>query len=119
MGNPSVSVIVPTYNRPRQLARCLEALSAARDETFEVIVIDDGSPEPMEAITHAFADRLDITCLRQKNTGPAGARNAGARVARAPILAFTDDDCRPEPDWLNKITEAVRKNPSARWRPNL
>ncbi|WP_089724111.1 glycosyltransferase family 2 protein [Candidatus Thiosymbion oneisti] len=113
MGKPNVSVIIPTYNRPRQLARCLDALSATRGEVFEVIVVDDGSPEPAEIVTHAFAGRLDITCLRQKNAGPASARNAGARAARAPILAFTDDDCRPEPDWLSRIAAAVRREPHA------
>lgn len=77
MDKPDISVIIPTYNRPRQLAQCLEALSATRGGNFEVIVVDDGSPEPAEAVTHTFADRLDIICLRQKNAGPASARNAG------------------------------------------
>ncbi|WP_133511797.1 glycosyltransferase family 2 protein [Candidatus Thiosymbion oneisti] len=113
MDKPNISVIIPTYNRPRQLTQCLEALSATRGETFEVIVVDDGSPEPIETTVYAFADRLDISCLRRKNAGPASARNVGARVARAPILAFTDDDCRPEPDWLSRIAEAVRRNPHA------
>ncbi len=113
MDKPDISVIIPTYNRSRQLAQCLDALSATRDEAFEVIVVDDGSPEPAESVTHAFADRLDIICLRQKNAGPASARNAGVRVARAPILAFTDDDCLPEPDWLHKMAEAVRRDPHA------
>ncbi len=111
MDKPDISVIIPTYNRPRQLAQCLEALSATRGGNFEVIVVDDGSPEPAEAVTHTFADRLDIICLRQKNAGPASARNAGARMARAPIFAFTDDDCLPEPDWLHKMAEAVRRDP--------
>lgn|GEM_PF-4163470 len=69
--------------------------------------MDDGSPEPVGAIVHDFTDRLGITCLHQKNTGPAGARNAGARATRVSILAFTDDDCRPEPDC--RMAEAVRR----------
>jgi len=71
MDRPDVSVIIPTYNRPRQLARCLEALSATRDETFEVIVADDGSSEPVEAVVHAFADRLDISYLLWTVPAPA------------------------------------------------
>jgi GT2 family glycosyltransferase len=83
---PQVSVVVPTCGRPALLARCLQALesqSLPRDQ-YEVIVAED----------------------RHRN-GPATARNQGWRRARAPIVAFTDDDCIPDHDWLRRGLEAL------------
>lgn len=80
-----VSVVVPTCGRPALLARCLAALerqTLPRRE-YEIIVIED--------------DRRD---------GPATARNRGWRKAQAPIVAFTDDDCVPAPDWLERALAA-------------
>jgi GT2 family glycosyltransferase len=77
--NLLVSIVVPTCGRPELLERCLAALerqSLARDR-YEVIVIED-----------------------RERRGPAWARNRGWRRARAPLVAFTDDDCVPAPDWL-------------------
>lgn len=111
---PSFSIIVPTWNRPRQLRACLEALAgleypAAR---FEVIMVDDGSEPPLDA---ADFDRLDgrVTWLRQPNAGPAAARNAGAAKAQGEYLAFTDDDCTPDPGWLQGFARAFERAPRA------
>lgn len=109
---PDVSVIIPTFQRPGPLTACLDAL-ARQDhpgERFEVILVDDGGDLP-----DAFARRgdLPLTILHQTNAGPAAARNAGAARARGAILAFTDDDCRPAPDWLRRLVEPVRADPSA------
>ena len=100
----AATVIVPSYQRPRQLEGCLAALVAQDHPDFEVIVVDDGSPEPLAGICARFAPR--VRCIRQENTGPAQARNRGAEAASAGLIAFTDDDCRPEPDWLRRLQEA-------------
>jgi GT2 family glycosyltransferase len=102
-------VIVPTFDRPGQLRACLEALAAQSlpPESFEVIVVDDGGSESPAPCVAAFERRMAVRVVRQENRGPAAARNAGASVARAPVLAFTDDDCRPEPGWLACLTRAV------------
>jgi GT2 family glycosyltransferase len=97
---PLVSVVVPTSNRADYLAVTLDSL-AAQDldaHAYEVIVVDDGSrDETSRVLAEARVDR----CLRHDSRrGPAAARNTGWRVARAPLVAFTDDDCRPEPGWL-------------------
>lgn len=102
---------MPSYNRPAQLAECLEYLCLSNHCAFEVIVVDDGSKHPLGHVADLFAQRIDLRILRQKNTGPASARNAGAIAARGEILAFTDDDCRPAPDWLDKLTEPLKKAP--------
>jgi glycosyltransferase involved in cell wall biosynthesis len=101
-GSTFFSVIVPTYNRPRQLTGCLMALARLdypRDR-FEVIVVDDGSDRALDSIIDPFRGVIDITLLRQSNAGPALARNAGAARARGRFLAFTDDDCLPADNWL-------------------
>lgn len=112
---PFVSVVVPTYGRPRQLATCLEALASLdypRDR-YEVIVVDDGSPEPVEPVVARLSDEIEVTLVRQPRGGPAAARNAGAAAARGQLLAFTDDDCRPVTDWLRRLAERNVAAPEA------
>jgi len=107
------SIIIPTHDRPRELAVCLAALAslAYPRSHFEVIVIDDGSRTSVEPVTSAFRNRLDLTLLTQPNAGPAAARNNGAARARGRFLAFTDDDCAPAPDWLLKLAERFEVTP--------
>jgi GT2 family glycosyltransferase len=88
--NPEVSVVVPTCGRPALLERCLAALgrqSLPRD-AYEIIVVED-----------------------LKREGPAAARNRGWRRARAPVVAFTDDDTVPDADWLRAGLEPFRLEP--------
>ena len=99
------SIIIPTYNRPEKLAKCLQSvveLDYPR-ERFEVIVVDDGSQMSLEDIVFSFRQFINVTLLRQQNCGPATARNAGANQAKGKFLAFTDDDCKLEPKWLTTL----------------
>lgn len=111
----AISVVVPTYNRPEALARCLGALAAAEPPPggAEVIVVDDGSPEPVTPLVESFSDRLNARPLRQANSGPAVTRNTGAAAARGALIAFTDDDCTAEPGWLCALAEAAEAHPGA------
>lgn len=87
---PAVTVVVPTCGRPELLARCLAALdrqTLPRSE-YQVIVVDD-------------------SLLR---SGPAAARNRGRRQASAEVIAFTDDDTEPHPEWLQNGLRAMRDN---------
>ena len=107
------SVVIPTYARAQQLNACLEGFSRVRygRNHFEIIIVDDGSPEaPDPAICH-WRDGLDIRVFRQANAGPAAARNAGARLARFKYLAFIDDDCVPHPEWLAELGRAFDAAP--------
>ena len=110
---PRFSIVIPTYDRPRPLSACLEAMSGLEypRDRFEVIVVDDGSPEPPEAAAAPFRDRLDLTLLRLPHAGPATARNAGASRARGEYLAFTDDDCAPDPGWLHALAARFAAEP--------
>ena len=110
-----VSVVVPTYSRPRELAVCLRSLSALRypRTRLEVIVVDDGNADPVAPVVAASRGDLDVTVLRQENGGPARARNAGAERAAGGLIAFTDDDCAPAPDWLAALTARVARSAEA------
>ncbi|MCZ2837701.1 glycosyltransferase family 2 protein [Modestobacter sp. VKM Ac-2985] len=115
MSEPDVSVVIPAYRRPDRLRSCLTAL-AGQDhprDSFEVVVVDDGSPEPLAALLPEFTDRLRLTVHRQANAGPAVARNVGAEQAAGQLLAFTDDDCEPEPGWVGALAATHRATPEA------
>jgi glycosyltransferase involved in cell wall biosynthesis len=103
---PFLSIIVPTFNRRDKLADCLESLSHLDypQGRVEVVVVDDGSQVTPESVVSRFLDRLDVTLLTQAHAGPAAARNNGATKARGEFLVFTDDDCSPAPDWLQKLS---------------
>lgn len=91
---PRVSVIVPAY-RPTALDAALDSVRAQTFGSWQLIVVDDGSPEPVEP---ACAD--DLVLVRQANTGPGGARNLGTSLATGEYLAFLDSDDRWLPEKL-------------------
>lgn len=109
---PKVSVVVSTYNRaPRLpgLVRALENQSLA-PTAFEVVIVDDGSTDGTanEVGRLAAGTPFELRLVRREtNAGPATGRNAGAAAARGALLAFTDDDCQPTPDWLATIVRAT------------
>lgn len=107
------SIIIPTYNRPQALARCLDSLSQLNypQNGFEVIVVDDGSRESLEPLLTAYKDRVLLQLIRQKNAGPASARNAGSINAKGTFLAFTDDDCMPAQNWLTELERVLLSAP--------
>jgi GT2 family glycosyltransferase len=108
MVTPRVSVVVPTRDRPAQLATCLAALRAQSLPAgrFEVVVVNDGGDAGQAERVVAECGSLARVC-HQDPSGPASARNHGARVAHGVWLAMTDDDCRPEPEWLASLCRAA------------
>jgi glycosyltransferase involved in cell wall biosynthesis len=109
------SVIIPTRDRPRSLATCLDAM-ALQDydkSCFEVIVVDDGSVAPLDDVANAQRGGLEVRVLRQPNSGPASARNNGAEIARHSFLVFTDDDCLPDTTWLSAMARQLAYTPQA------
>jgi glycosyltransferase involved in cell wall biosynthesis len=101
---PALSVIVPTYNRARVLAKCLRALEAQNGGTteFEVLVSDDGSPDDTCGVVESFIGRggLRLRYLQQPNSGANAARNRAARAAQAPLLLFINDDTIATPGMI-------------------
>lgn len=113
IGMPFFSIVIPTYNRPAQLAVCLQAcarLDYPRNR-FEVIAVDDGGTTPLDAVVARFHGVLTLKLLRQENAGPAAVRNRGASEARGEFLAFTDDDCSPAPKWLQALAAQFVASP--------
>jgi glycosyltransferase involved in cell wall biosynthesis len=111
--NVRFSVIVPTYNRPDALRRCLLALSHLsypKDE-FEVIVVDDGGAPDLRPIISPLVSSMNVKLFHQPNRGPASARDNASRQAIGEFLAFTDDDCEPVPEWLSAFEVALIGQP--------
>ncbi len=111
---PFISIIIPTYNRPRQLKACLHSLTRLDypRERFEVIVVDDGSPRPLEEVVAPFETQLNLLLKRQNNSGPGIARNTGVAHAQGEFVFFTDDDCAPARDCLQKLAARFAATPS-------
>ena len=104
--NPRVSVVVPTYNRANELRRCLDSLKEQTIDDFEVLICDDGSTDETAEVAKKYSPFLDITYDYSKNFGgPAGPRNRGIKLARAPYIAFLDSD-----DWWmpQKLEESLK-----------
>jgi glycosyltransferase involved in cell wall biosynthesis len=101
MAAPFVSVIVPVYNDPRGLQTCLAALEIQSypQTAYEVIAVDNGSDEGIAPILSHFRQARGAS---ESRPGSYAARNAGLARARGDIIAFTDADCIPAPDWVEK-----------------
>lgn len=101
MSAPTVSVVIPTYNRLALVVEAVESVLAQSHEGLELIVVDDGSTDgTMEALERRFAGDDRVRLLRQPNGGTASARNRGVAEARAPWTAFLDSDDLWDPGYL-------------------
>lgn len=107
---PEVSVVVATRNRAARLAALLDSLAAQEGAEYEVIVVDDGSDDR----TPEVIAQAGLRAIRhERPAGPAAARNAGWRAARAGLVAFIDDDCVATPGWLRALLDVHRERPEA------
>ncbi len=104
---PLVSIVVPTCNRREVLGRCMEALAKQTYPNFEVIVVDDGSTDDTPQFLERFAaehPRLRFRWLRNEhNIGANPSRNRGIREASGEFVAFEDNDCIAQPEWLERL----------------
>ncbi len=99
---PSVSIVIPVYNRPQEISECLEALLHLHypADRQEIIVIDDGSTDHTREVVGRYPVKL---IAREANRGQAAARNLGVQHARGEIIAFIDSDCVAKPEWLTEL----------------
>ncbi len=108
VSNPKVSVVIPTYNRAKDIPRCLDSLIAQDFQDFEVLICDDGSTDDTSHVVGKYAQLLDITYSYDENFGgPARPRNRGIVLARAPYIAFLDSDDWWTPAKLRLSLEAL------------
>ena len=116
-GGPGVSVVIPVRDRRQELSRCLaltRRTALAAGMRAEVIVVDDGSRDGTDRMVRATArkwrGRPDLRLVRfPSSRGPAAARNAGARAARAPYIAYLDSDCLPDRGWLGGLVRDLER----------
>lgn len=109
MNKLTISVIIPTYHRNDLLAKCLDCLAPEVQvlpaAQYEVIVTDDGLQTTAEQM---IRERYPwVKWVAGPRKGPGANRNNGAKYAQSDWLAFTDDDCLPEPTWLSAFAEAT------------
>lgn len=110
----AVSVVVITRNRPDHLRVCLDAVLRSEFRDFELVVVDQSADLTSTEMVNSIASHDDrVRVVRDAGKGAARARNIGAAATSGDIIVFTDDDCAPEPEWLQAILRAVREDPSA------
>jgi len=107
----TVSVVVPTRNRPEHVADCAAALLRC-EGLREVVFVDQSDDEKTAHIIEAIGDPR-LRCERSALRGATNGRNAGIRATSGSVIAFTDDDCRPAPDWLTRIEQIFASDPAA------
>jgi glycosyltransferase involved in cell wall biosynthesis len=101
-----LSVVIASLNGAAGVDRCLRALAAQKDVELQIIVVDDGSTDD----TSDTAREHGATVIRHEtNRGVSAARNTGIQAAAAPIVAFLDDDCEPEPEWARELLDAYEQ----------
>ena len=110
MSPPTVSVVLPTYDRPDKLRRAVATVAAQTYDPVELVVVDDHSPEPARAVLDDCdtTGLATVTCIRHgENRGANAARNTGIREASGDCLAFLDDDDRWESEKLARQVDAM------------
>jgi glycosyltransferase involved in cell wall biosynthesis len=108
---PAVSVVVPCYNGGPFLDGLLATLAEQTFRDFEIVIVDDGSTDERTFKALAALDPA-IVVIRQRNLGPAAARNTGIRAARAPLVLMLDCDDALTPDFLERTVPALRAAPA-------
>ncbi|HZM69625.1 MAG TPA: glycosyltransferase [Candidatus Cryosericum sp.] len=107
MSQPRISILIATADRQELLAGCLKSLAATRFTEAEVLVLDQSREVP--SLPNGSGEGPEVRFIRCPRRGKSAALNHGVREARAPWLAFTDDDCRVGADWLEVIDRAARE----------
>lgn len=110
---PDISVVISTYNRADRVGGALERLLEQHGMRYEVIVVDNNSTDGTRQVIESYFARSGgrLRYVFEGQQGVSHGRNAGVAVARAPLIAFTDDDMRMADDWLLKIKQAFDANP--------
>lgn len=110
---PTVSVIIPTYKHPDFVLETLDSVFAQTFTDYEIIVINDGSPDNTAELLRPLAEAGRILYIEQGNTGQSAARNRGIARANGEFIALLDDDDLWPPDKLQWQVEAMASHPNA------
>lgn len=101
------SIIVPLYNRPREIDELLESLTRQTYAQFEVLVIEDGSVKDARLIVESYRDRLDVHYYAKENTGQGFSRNYGFERAKGDYFVIFDSDCLIPEQYLETVRNKV------------
>jgi GT2 family glycosyltransferase len=112
-GIPAVSVIIPAFNVAHFLGEALQSVKNQRFANYEVIVVDDGSPDDVASVCRPFLSDPRFSMVRIDNSGLSGARNHGISLARAPLVALLDGDDLYRPGYLEKMVAKMAEFPDA------
>ena len=117
----TITALVPTYRRPRDLARCLEALKCQVRTPDEVMVVmRDEDAETRDLLTHLDPGSLVLRTVTVEKSGMVAALNPGLDAAEGNVISITDDDAAPRPDWLApRGTLPIRSSSRGRWWARL
>ncbi|MBP3302615.1 MAG: glycosyltransferase family 2 protein [Opitutales bacterium] len=111
---PTVSVIVPVYKTEKYLGECIESILNQTFKDFEMILVDDGSPDNSGKICDDYAAQDSrIRVFHKENGGVSSARNMGIKYARSELLSFLDSDDSWSPVFLEKMIKLMRRFPEA------
>src|SRR3989344_3270970 len=105
--NPKISIIIPVYNRPELLVKCLDSIYLQTYKNFETLVIDDGSTIDIKPVINKYPVRYFYYA---NNSGPAFARNFGVKKAKGEIVVFIDSDVLASDGFLDKIEKDFNEN---------
>ena len=106
------SIIVPVYNRPDEVDELLQSLTNQTVKTFEVIIVEDGSQTPCEAVCKKYQESLDIHYYMKPNSGPGQSRNYGVERAKGDYVIILDSDVVLPPGYLQAVDDELRREPA-------
>ena len=102
------SIIIPVYNRPDEVDELLQSLTTQTFKDFEVVIVEDGSDIPCQAVVEKYADRLNLKYFTKPNSGPGQTRNYGVERSQGEFVIVLDSDVVLPPDYLQAIEKETR-----------
>jgi glycosyltransferase involved in cell wall biosynthesis len=109
---PLFSIVIPVFNDWALLDRCLQSVAQQKNVAcFEVVIVDDGSSEPVPDFIRRWNGNCPLTVIRESHAGISAARNRGVQSSRGAVLVFVDADCTLQPDCLAALSSAIAQFP--------
>ncbi len=104
------SIIIAVYRRKEELSELLASLRTQSDKEFEVVIVDDGSPEPLEELVKSYQSKLNIQYFYKENSGPAQSRNYGMQRAKGNYFIFLDSDTIAPKNYIENVRKELESN---------
>lgn len=105
---PSISIIVPVYNRSQEIEEFLNSFVYQTNKDFEILIIDDGSTDNLKEVVEKYKKDLKLHYFYQKNQGPGAARNLGMEKANGDVFVFIDSDCTVPKEYIENLEKHLK-----------